>query len=139
MVELAAPDRGTILAGKYRVDEVLGIGGMGVVLRVTHTHLDESMAMKLLHDPLVQDKEIVARFIREGKATIKIRSEHVVRVLDVGLLESGAPFMVMELLEGQDLEKLLKRDGPQPLAPTIDLLLQACEALAEAHAQGMVH
>jgi serine/threonine-protein kinase len=139
MIEAETPQSGTILAGKYRVEGVLGVGGMGQVLLVTQTHLDERMAMKLLHAPLAQDKDIVGRFMREGKATIKIRSEHVVRVLDVGLLDTGAPYMVMELLEGRDLDRLLRQTGPQPVASTIDLVLQACEALAEAHVQGMVH
>jgi serine/threonine-protein kinase len=130
---------GAILADKYRVDRILGKGGMGYVVAATHLHLDEPVAIKFLHSTVAQDPELVGRFLREAKAALKIRSEHVVRVLDVGTLAAGSPYMVMEYLAGSDLDAVVKRGGPQPVTTTVDYILQACEALAEAHVQGMVH
>ena len=134
-----APPPGALLAGKYRVDRVLGRGGMGVVVAATQLPIDEPVAVKLLHASVVSDPELVLRFEREAKAARKIKSEHVVRILDVGTLETGAPYLVMEHLEGADLDAIVRRMGPQPIAVAIDYLLQAMEALAEAHVQGMVH
>jgi serine/threonine-protein kinase len=81
----------------------------------------------------------VARFLREAKAAVKIESEHVARVLDVGMLPSGAPYMVMEFLEGGDLTAWLKQRGPLPIEQTVDFVLQACVGAAEAHGVGIVH
>ncbi len=129
---------GAVLAGKYRVERELGIGGMGVVVEATHLHLDERVAMKLLLPSLIHDEEFKARFFREGRAAVKIRSEHVTRVLDVGALEDGQPYIVMELLEGQDLGRVIER-GALPIAVAVDYVLQAAHAIAEAHAAGIVH
>jgi serine/threonine-protein kinase len=136
---LNVPKPGEILAGKYVVERTLGEGGMGFVLAAMHRHLDQRVAIKCLLPELADDPEIVARFLREGQAATKIRSEHVVRVLDVGTLDSGAPFLVMEYLEGRDLAHLLEAAGPLPIQRAIDYVLQALEAIAEAHALGMVH
>lgn len=130
---------GQILAGKYRVDRVLGVGGMGVVVAATHLHLDERVAIKFLLPEAMQNAEAVARFGREARAAVKIRGEHVARVIDVGALETGAPFMVMEYLDGQDLSQLIRARGAMPPSDAVDAVLQACEALAEAHALGIVH
>ena len=130
---------GSVLAGKYRVDRILGEGGMGVVVAATHLQLEEPVAMKFLHAAVAKQPDLVARFQREAKAARKIKSEHVVKILDVGTLENGAPFMVMEYLAGTDLDRLVKNAGPQSVPNTVDYVLQACEALAEAHVQGMVH
>jgi serine/threonine-protein kinase len=127
------------ISGKYRVERVLGEGGMGVILEATHLQLEERVALKVLRPELARDPELVQRFVREARAAIKIRSEHVVRILDVASLDSGAPYIVMELLQGTDLERLVKKHGPLPPAVAVDYVLQACEALAEAHALGMVH
>src|SRR5690349_16497025 len=89
---------GEILAGKYRVERVLGAGGMGVVVAAHHLQLDERVALKFLLPEAVERPDAVARFEREARAAVKIKSEHVARVIDVGRLDSGAPFMVMELL-----------------------------------------
>ena len=131
---------GDVLAGKYRVERVLGIGGMGVVVAAHHLHLDERVAIKFVL-PEIADKggEPVARFMREGRAAAKIRSEHVARVTDVGALDDGAPYLVMEYLEGKDLQKILEQDGPLPVDEALDYVLQASEALAEAHSIGIVH
>ena len=90
--------QGQLLAGKYRVERVLGQGGMGVVLAARHVDLDEDVAIKLLLPEAMASTEGVARFEREARAAVKIKSEHVARVMDVGRLENGTPYMVMELL-----------------------------------------
>src|SRR5690242_18068928 len=102
---------GEILAGKYRVDKVLGVGGMGVVVAAHHIHLDDKVAIKFLLPEMLANTEAVARFAREAKAAVRIKSEHVARVTDVGTLENGAPYMVMEYLDGGDLTTWLKRGG----------------------------
>lgn len=130
---------GTIIAGKYRVEKVLGRGGMGVVLEATHVQLDARVAIKLILPEMLENAALLERFAREARAAARIRSEHVVRVTDVGTLESGAPYMVMEYLEGQDLEARIKNGGPLPPGQAVDFVLEACEALAEAHALGIVH
>ncbi len=149
MGEETAPVRqGDVLAGKYRVERVLGVGGMGVVVAATHLQLDQRVALKFLLPSALALPEVVARFAREARAAAKIQSEHVARVIDVGTLpaESGriaSPYMVMEFLEGEDLAEVLashnasgKRLGFDEVARWI---LEACEALAEAHAAGIVH
>ncbi len=133
------PQPGEVLVGKYRVERVLGVGGMGAVVSATHLQLEEKVAIKFLHAESAANKESVARFVREGKAVIKIRSEHAVKVHDVGRLESGAPYLVMEHLDGDDLGALVEKHGPMPIADAVDLVLQASEAIAEAHALGIVH
>ena len=133
------PSPGQILVGKYRVERVLGVGGMGTVVAATHLHLDERVAIKFLHAQMSQNPEVVGRFLREGKSCIKVRSEHAVKVHDVGTLENGAPYLVMEYLDGIDLAGLLEKQGPMRVPDTVDLILQACEAIAEAHTLGIVH
>jgi serine/threonine-protein kinase len=130
---------GEILAGKYRVDRVLGAGGMGVVVAAHHLELDERVALKFLLPEVATHGEAVARFAREARAAVKIKSEHVARVTDVGKLESGAPYMVMEYLEGSDLSAWLAERGRLPSEQAVEFVLQACEAIAEAHALGIVH
>ena len=133
------PRPGEILAGKYCVEAVLGVGGMAVVVAARHIELDDRVALKILLPRFRSNEEIVARFRREARAAVKIKSEHVARVHDVGTLEDGAPCLVMEYLEGQDLETLLGDQGPVKQEDAVDYLLQACEALAEAHGLGIVH
>jgi eukaryotic-like serine/threonine-protein kinase len=135
----AGVSEGTILAGKYRVDRVLGVGGMGVVVAARHLDLDHKVAIKFLLPALLEDHESVARFAREARAAVRITSEHVARVLDVGTLDSGAPYMVMEYLEGTDLSGWLRSRGPLPVDQAVDFLLQACVAVADAHSMGIVH
>jgi eukaryotic-like serine/threonine-protein kinase len=133
------PREGDVLAGKFRIERVLGVGGMGMVVSAMHLHLDERVAIKFLLPEALGNAEAVARFGREARAAVKIKSEHVARVTDVGALDSGAPYMVMELLRGQDLSELLRDHGALPVALAVQYVLQACEALAEAHAIGIVH
>jgi eukaryotic-like serine/threonine-protein kinase len=133
------PSPGTVIAGKYRVDGVLGRGGMGVVLSATHLHLREKVAIKLLHASRRANAGAIERFMREARAASRIRGEHVVRVFDVGMLDDETPYLVMEHLAGVDLSAHVAARGPLPTELAVDYVLQACEALAEAHAHGIVH
>ncbi len=130
---------GEVLAGKYRIERVLGRGGMGVVVAAQHMQLGQRVALKFLLPEACGNGEAVARFLREARAAVQIQSEHVARVSDVGQLDSGAPYMVMEFLLGSDLGAVLHERGPLPIAEAVDYLLQASEAVAEAHALGIVH
>lgn len=130
---------GDILAEKYQVERVLGQGGMGVVLAARHLHLGERVAIKLMHPAAAVLPDAVGRFIREARAAARLESAHVARVTDVGILEGQRPYMVMEYLEGTDLEALLARSGPLPIETAVDYVLQAAEAIAEAHLLGIVH
>jgi len=133
------PQPGEVLAGKYRVEHVLGVGGMGIVVAAMHLELDERVAVKFLAPNMPAPPDAVARFVREAKAAIKIRSDHVVRVLDSGKLESGAPYIVMEYLDGRDLHAVLEDEGPLSIDTAVDYVLQACDAIAAAHALGIIH
>jgi serine/threonine-protein kinase len=130
---------GEILAGKYQVERVLGVGGMGVVVAAHHIGLNTKVAIKFLLPEMLKSKDIVARFAREAQAAVRITSEHVARVHDVGTLETGAPYMVMEYLEGGDLAAWLQQRGPLPVEQAVEFVLQACVAVAEAHGLGIVH
>ena len=131
---------GTMLAGKYRVERLLGQGGMGWVVEATHVQLEQRVALKFMHAKNgAENPDAVARFLREARAAARIQSEHIARVFDVGTLEGGEPYLVMEFLEGQDLEGLLREKGKLPVAQVVEIALQACEGLAEAHAKGIVH
>jgi serine/threonine-protein kinase len=138
-MSIAPVQKGDLLAGKYRVDRVLAAGGMGVVVAAHHIHLDEKVAIKFLLPHMLGDGETVERFGREARAAVKIKSEHVARVSDVGTLEDGAPYIVMEYLEGADLAAWLAERGPLPVEQAVEFVLQACEAMAEAHGLGIVH
>src|ERR1700683_2149605 len=115
---------GEILAGQYRVERVLGIGGMGVVVAAHHIQLDEKVALKFLLPEALGHSEAVARFAREARAAVKIKSEHVARVSDVGQLENGAPYMVMEYLDGGDLAAWLAQRGALSIEQAVDVILQ---------------
>ena len=137
--ETAPVREGDLLAGKYRVERVIGVGGMGVVVAARHLHLDVRVALKFLLPSLKQDGEIVARFLREGQAAARIKSEHVGRIMDVGSFDDGSPYLVMEYLEGRDLAAELASRGRLSVAEAVAHVLQALEALAEAHQSGIVH
>ncbi|HXK16846.1 MAG TPA: serine/threonine-protein kinase, partial [Polyangiaceae bacterium] len=130
---------GDLLAGKYRVEKVLGFGGMGVVVSAFRGDLEQRVAVKFLSQAAAERPDAAERFRREARAAAKIRSEHVARVLDVGTLDSGLPYMVMEYLEGNDIADELRRFEFLPILDAVDFILQAIEALAEAHAAGVVH
>jgi serine/threonine-protein kinase len=133
------PREGDIIADKYRVERVLGMGGMGVVVAARHVRLDERVALKFLLPNATMNAEVVARFEREARAASKIKNEHVARVTDVATLPNGSPYMVMEYLEGGDLSAWLEQHGQLRLDLAVDFLLQACEAICEAHTLGIVH
>jgi serine/threonine protein kinase len=130
---------GTILAGKFRVERIIGQGGMGMVVEARHIALDERFALKFLLPEYATHPEASTRFQREARAASKLKSEHVARVSDVSTLEGGAPYMVMEFLEGTDLSHLLEKQGPLAVADAVDFIIQGCEAIAEAHSLGIVH
>ncbi len=130
---------GTLLAGKYRVDRVLGQGGMGVVVAATHMYLAQPVALKFLLPQFLDNQTTVERFLREARASAALRGEHICRVSDVGTLETGSPYIVMELLDGSDLATLLGGHGPLPVELAAHHILQACIGLAEAHSLGIVH
>jgi eukaryotic-like serine/threonine-protein kinase len=134
------PVPGTVVDGKYRVDRILGEGGMGLVVSAVHLGLEQEVAIKFLLPEAMRNKVAVERFLREAKVAAKVRSEHVARVHDVGTLEEGGvPYIVMEHLEGLDLGKLIDREGALPIDEACEIALQACEALTEVHAAGIVH
>jgi serine/threonine protein kinase len=130
---------GEVLGDKYRVERLLGQGGMGYVVAVGHLQLHERFAVKLLLAQALEQPSIVARFHREAQAAVRIKSEHVCRVIDVGMSSEHGPYMVMEYLEGEDLESCVTRRGPLPIPEAIDYVLQASLALGEAHGRGIVH
>ncbi|CAN96211.1 Protein kinase [Sorangium cellulosum So ce56] len=128
---------GDVLAGKYRVERVLGQGGMGLVVAARHAHLRQLVAIKVLLSSATP--EVVERFLREGRASVRMKSEHAARIHDVDTLPSGAPYMVMEYLDGRDLSAVIEAEGPLPIERAVGYVLEACEAIAEAHAHGIVH
>jgi eukaryotic-like serine/threonine-protein kinase len=134
------PVPGTVVDGKYRVEKIIGEGGMGLVVSAVHLGLEQEVAIKFLLPEAMRNKVAVERFLREAKVAAKVRSEHVARVHDVGTLEEGGvPYIVMEHLEGLDLGKLIDREGALPIEEACEIALQACEVLAEVHAAGIVH
>ncbi|MFO0590756.1 MAG: serine/threonine-protein kinase, partial [Polyangiaceae bacterium] len=130
---------GDTIAGRYRIERVLGRGGMGVVVAARHVHLGEAVAIKIPFARALMGRDLAARVLREGRAAARLRGEHIARVMDVGTLDSGEPFIVFELLRGGDLETALDARGTIPIGDALEYVLQACEGLAEAHALGIVH
>jgi eukaryotic-like serine/threonine-protein kinase len=130
---------GTVVAGKYRVERLLGRGGMGIVVAAEHIELRVPIALKFLSDRYATRTDIVMRFLREARAAAQLKSAHVCRVFDVGRLDDGVPFIVMEQLVGQDLAKLLRAEGQLAVPVAADYIVQACDAVAEAHEAGIVH
>jgi eukaryotic-like serine/threonine-protein kinase len=133
------PGIGQLIADKYRVERVLGSGGMGVVLAARHVALGHRVAVKFLLPEAAARTDAVERFLREARAVVDLKSEHVVRVVDVGTLPGGSPYIIMEHLEGTDLSDVLAERGILPPAEAVGYVLQACEAIAEAHGRGIVH
>jgi eukaryotic-like serine/threonine-protein kinase len=135
---MEGPPPGTVLLDKYRVDWMLGVGGYGYVVRAHDIQFGHQVAIKILRDDREADPQTQGRFLREAKLALKLKSEHVARVIDVGRMTNNSPYIIMELLEGEDLGQLLDA-GPLPVSKAVDYILQACEAIAEAHALGIVH
>jgi serine/threonine protein kinase len=130
---------GDVLLGKYRVERVLGQGGMGVVVAARHQELGELFAIKFLLPHAMSHPQAIERFVLEARASAKLKGEHVAKVHDVGRLASGLPYMILEHLTGKDLKDVLHERGPLPVGEAVTYLLQACEAIAEAHGCGIVH
>ena len=130
---------GEILDGKFRIGEVLGRGGMGVVIAAHHLDLDEPVALKFLHRGVASDEVAVARLLREARAVSRINSARVPRVLDVARLADGSPYIVMELLRGSDLDALLRSRGTFGVSEAAHLMMDLCETLEQAHRHGIVH
>jgi serine/threonine-protein kinase len=129
---------GKVVDGRYRVVEVIGRGGMGVVYRVEHLRMGKVAAMKVLHRDLVGDPEVVSRFEREAAAVSKLHHPHTVQVFDFGTA-NGALYLIMEYVRGLDMAHIIQRDGPMPWSRAAPLLAQVCGALQEAHELGIVH
>src|ERR1019366_4695255 len=133
------PKAGDLLAGKYRIERVLGQGGMGIVFAANHELLGVRVAVKWLLTDIATSTEAVTRFVNEAKNAARIQSDNVARVMDVGTLDGGRPYMVIEFLEGDDLSKLLEQRGALSVQEAVDYVLQALEGLAQAHSIGIVH
>ncbi len=129
---------GSVLDGRYRIEEIIGEGGMGVVAKATDLRLERTVAVKLLHSEYTDQADILERFAREAMVIAKLRSRHVVSVLDVST-NSDNPYLVLEHLEGESLEARIVRDGPLPLGEAVTYCRQVAEALEEAHAVGILH
>jgi serine/threonine protein kinase len=130
---------GLTIAGRYRLEGLLGRGGMGSVWEATHLGLGSEVAIKLVSRELVGSAEALRRFDAEAKAVAKLQSRHVVQIFDNGTLDDGTPYIAMELLRGQSLHARVHRDGPLPLHEAVSVLAQCCKALGRAHAAGIVH
>lgn len=130
---------GDVIANRYRLEEVVGRGGMGVVVAAQHLELDERVAVKFMSPDALSDPEAITRFDREVRAAARIKSEYVARVYDAGKLADGRRYMVLEFLEGEDLSVRVQRDGPLEPEQAVRFLLQACSAVLEAHGLGIIH
>jgi eukaryotic-like serine/threonine-protein kinase len=130
---------GDVVAGKYRIDRVLGSGAMGVVVAAHHLNLDRTVAIKFLLGEALHHADSIARFVREARAAARIGSTHVVRVHDVAVLPNGVPYIELEYLEGCDLAARLRQCGRLPVRVAVDFILQACDAIANAHELGIIH
>jgi eukaryotic-like serine/threonine-protein kinase len=135
----ALPRIGQVISGKYELVSVLGEGGMALVFEAEHLRLSQRVAIKLLAPEFSRDAELVARFEREARAVAQLRTRHVPRVMDVETTEAGVPYIVMEFLQGRDLEAELEGRSRIPLGEAVDYVLQACAAMMEAHAAKIVH
>jgi serine/threonine-protein kinase len=128
-----------VIADKYAVERVLGAGGMGVVVAARHVQIEQRVAIKFIRGHAARKKSAVERFLREARAIAKFSNEHVAKVHDFGTLKNGAPYLVMEYLDGQDLAGALSEAGAMSVPQAVGFVVQACEAIAEAHALGIVH
>ena len=130
---------GYTIDNRYKVEAVLGEGGMGVVYRCRHKIIDKKVAMKVLRADLARDREVTERFLTEAKAASSIGDEHIIDISDFGLLPDGSAYFVMEYLDGQPLSAVLKGNNPVPVPRLVHIALQLAEGLAAAHEAGIVH
>jgi serine/threonine protein kinase len=140
MTDSPLPDlNGTVVAGKYRVERLLGQGGMGSVWAGRHVTLGQLVAIKFVHPKLAGSAEARRRFDNEAKAAARIKSRHAVAVFDHGVSETGQPYIVMEYLEGESLERVLRTRGKLPLSEVVQIVAQSARALSAAHEAHVVH
>jgi eukaryotic-like serine/threonine-protein kinase len=130
---------GAVLVGKYRLEEVIGVGGMGSVWLATHMGLNQQIALKLVSSQFAKSSDALKRFDTEAKAAAKIKSRHVPQVYDNGVLEDGTPFLAMELLHGETLFSRVHRGGPVPLPEAVMIIEHCCRGLGRAHSLGIIH
>jgi serine/threonine protein kinase len=130
---------GLIVGGKFRLDALIGRGGMGSVWSARHATLGHRLAVKLVAREFVRSPEALRRFDAEAKAAARLASRHVVQVFDNGTLDDGTPYIAMEMLSGENLEQRVERQGSLPLNDVVEILSQCCKGLARAHAAGIVH
>jgi serine/threonine protein kinase len=130
---------GEVIGGRYRIEELLEFGGMGMVSRARDQKTGQLVALKMLLPGIAKDPELVARFRREARALATLRSQHVVRVLAIEEAPDGVPFIVLEYLVGKDLGRVLESQGPRSVAEAARYVMQACDAIGEAHFHHIVH
>ncbi len=133
------PRAGEVIAGNFVVERTLGVGGMGGVFAARDVQLNRRVAVKVMLPHLTSNAEFAGRFMREAKAASSLHSNHVARVYDAGYAADGSPYMVMELLAGKDLDDHVRARGPLPVHEAVGCVLEACDAIAEAHRRGIVH
>lgn len=133
------PRVGDMIGGRYRVEALLGEGGVSVVLSAMHDALRQRVAVKILQPHFTPSPQLRERFFREGRALAALRGNHVARVFDVGVLDGGFPYLVLEQLDGLDLRQLVERNGPIPWPRAVRYVAEACEGLCEAHQLGIWH
>jgi serine/threonine protein kinase len=138
-ISVAPSQPGNVIAGRFRVERKIAEGGMGVVVAAMHIQLHQMVALKFLRADIGTQGDVLARFMREARAAAQLKSEHVARVLDLGITEDGTPYMAMEYLEGKSLAETLRAYGPLDIATVAEYGIQTCEGLAEAHSRGIVH
>jgi len=139
LAEAAESWVGRVIAQRYRVESLIGVGGMGAVFRVKHLALGKTFALKVLHSHYTRDADVISRFMREARAASQTGHPHIIDVLDVGTTEEGDVYFVMELLEGHNLGETVKREGPLAVRRAVHIARQVCQALSAAHAAGIIH
>ncbi len=139
MSSWSQPRPGDVIGGRYRVEALLGEGGVSIVVAAVHQALEQRVAIKILQPHFTPSHQLQERFFREGRALAKMQGGHVARVFDVGVLDGGFPYLVLEHLDGIDLRQLVERDGPIPWPRAVRYLTEACEGLCEAHQLGIWH
>ncbi len=133
------PEPGDLLLGRFRIESVIGEGGMGLVFGARVLPNETPVAIKVLSPEASVHPDAIPRFVNEARATTKLSSPHVVKIFEAGTLDVGLPFIVMERLEGTDLGAIVARRGALPIREAVDYVIQAADAVAEAHAHDIIH